>query len=274
MKGKIIPIKKAKIPINDWGLIHSDITYDVVPVVDGGFFRLNDYLDRFFASMNSLRLDPRMTKSEIRNALLWMVSVTGLKNSYVAMVCSRGVPEVLGSRDPRHCKNYFYAWCVPYIHVIKPEVVAKGATALISEEVRRISEKSVDPLVKNYHWGDFTKGLFEAKDLNYETVILCDQFENITEGPGFNVFAVKDEMLMTSDHGVLSGITRKTVLEIAKNIGLGIEEKSLKKTEILDADEVFISSSGGGVIPLVRVNSTIFSNGVCGPITKKLRKLI
>ena len=239
MKGKVIPIKKAKIPINDWGLIHSDITYDVAPVWDGGFFRLNDYLDRFFSSMKSLRLDPRMTRDEIRDALLKMVSLSGLRNSYVAMVCSRGVPKVLGSRDPRLCKNYFYAWCVPYIYVIKPAVVAKGATALISEKVYRIPQESIDPINKNYQWGDFTKGLFEAKDLSYETVILCDQFENITEGPGFNVFAVKNQKLITSDHGALGGITRRTVLEIGRAMGLEADIRRIKKSEILNAEEVF-----------------------------------
>ena len=130
MKGKIIPISEAAIPVHDWGLTHSDITYDVAPVKDGAFFRLDDYLERFFASMDALHLDPKMTKQEIKDALAAMVAASGLRASYVAMVCSRGVPRVPGSRDPRDCENHFYAWCVPYVHVIKPDVLAKGASAL------------------------------------------------------------------------------------------------------------------------------------------------
>ena len=114
-----------------------------------------------------------------------MVSQSGLRDSYVAMVCSRGRPKIPGSRD-RDCENHFFAWCVPYVHVIKPEIIDQGATAWISQNVYRIPEESVNPRVKNYHWGDFTQGIFEAKDNKYETVILLDFDGNVTEGPGFN----------------------------------------------------------------------------------------
>jgi branched-chain amino acid aminotransferase len=82
---------------------------------------------------------------------------------------------------------------VPYIHVIRPEIAERGAHVHVAKTVRRISPSSVNPKVKNYHWGDFTKGLFEAKDHGAETVILLDDDGNVTEGPGFNVFAVKVE---------------------------------------------------------------------------------
>lgn len=273
MKGRIIPIGEAAIPVNDWGLVHSDITYDVVPVWEGGFFRLEDYLDRFQASMAALRLDPKMSRQSIKSALTEMVVVAGFHHSYVAMVCSRGVPRIPGSRDPRDCDNYFFAWCVPYIHVIKPERAALGASALIAKSVHRIPDDSVDPRVKNYHWADFTKGLFEAKDQDFETVILADQNGQITEGPGFNVFAVIDGGLVTSGHGALGGISRQTVLEIAATEGLPVSIRDLPCDAFLQADEVFISTSGGGVIPLVKVNETVFANGACGPVTAKLRDI-
>lgn len=270
MKGHIIPIGEASIPVNDWGLIHSDITYDVAPVWNGGFFRIDDYLNRFFASMDALMLDPKMTRDDIQRILESMVAASGLRESYVAMVCSRGIPRVAGSRDPKDCENHFYAWCVPYVHIIKPEIVKLGASALIANSVDRISDESLDLTVKNYHWGDFTKGIFEAKDKNYETVILTDRNKNITEGPGFNVFAVKGESIITSGHGVLEGISRKTVLEIANHLQFDVHIRNLSVTEFLDSDEVFISSSAGGVIPIVKVNDTLFSNGTCGPCTKKI----
>ena len=77
--------------------------------------------------------------------------------------------------------------------------------------MRRILETSIDPLVKNYHWGDFTAGIFENKDRGYETAILLDGDDNVTEGPGSNVFVVKNGRLITSDHGMLEGISRRTV---------------------------------------------------------------
>ena len=188
MNGTVIPISQAAIPVNDWGLVHSDITYDVVPVIDGAFFRFDEYLARFLSSMENLHLDPGMSKRDIQAALHQMVGKSSLRDSYVAMVCSRGKPKIAGSRDPRDCENHFFAWCVPYVHIIKPEIVEKGATAWIAQNAYRIPENSVNPRVKNYHWGDFTQGIFEAKDKNYETVIFLDYDGNVTEGPGFNVY--------------------------------------------------------------------------------------
>ena len=272
MNGTIIPISQATIPVNDWGLVHSDITYDVVPVIDGAFFRFDEYLARFLSSMENLHLDPGMSKRDIKAALHQMVSKSRLRDSYVAMVCSRGKPKIAGSRDPRDCGNHFFAWGVPYVHVIKPEVVEQGATAWIAQNAYRIPENSVNPRVKNYHWGDFTQGIFEAKDKNYETVILLDYDGNVTEGPGFNVFAVKDKVLITPDRGVLAGVSRKTVLEMAEHLGINTSVRSLSVEEFLEADEVFLSSSGGGVIPIIRVNETIFGNGASGPISVQLNE--
>ncbi len=272
MNGTVIPISQATIPVNDWGLVHSDITYDVVPVIDGAFFRFDEYLARFLSSMENLHLDPGMSKRDIKAALHQMVSKSRLRDSYVAMVCSRGKPKIAGSRDPRDCGNHFFAWCVPYVHVIRPEVVEQGATAWIAQNAYRIPENSVNPRVKNYHWGDFTQGIFEAKDKNYETVILLDYDGNVTEGPGFNVFAVKDKILITPDRGVLAGVSRKTVLEMAEHLGINTSVRSLSVEEFLEADEVFLSSSGGGVIPIIRVNETIFGNGASGPISVQLNE--
>ena len=92
MNGEIMPINEARLPVNDWGILHSDITYDVVPVRDGAFFRLPDYMERFRASRASLRLDIGMDEAAISAALHRMVAASGLCNSYVAMVASRGVP--------------------------------------------------------------------------------------------------------------------------------------------------------------------------------------
>ena len=272
MNGTVIPISQATIPVNDWGLVHSDITYDVVPVIDGAFFRFDEYLARFLSSMKNLHLDPGMSKRDIQAALHQMVGESSLRDSYVAMVCSRGKPKIAGSRDPRDCENHFFAWCVPYVHIIKPEIVEKGATAWIAQNAYRIPENSVNPRVKNYHWGDFTQGIFEAKDKNYETVILLDYDGNVTEGPGFNVFAVKNKVLITPDRGVLAGVSRKTVLEMAEHLGINTSVRSLSVEELLEADEVFLSSSGGGVIPIIRVNETIFGNGASGPISVQLNE--
>ncbi len=271
MDGRVIPIAEAAIPVTDWGLIHSDITYDVAPVWEGGFFRLDSYLDRFEASMAALTLDVGMAREDIRAALHAMVARSGLRAAYVAMVASRGVPLVPGTRDPRQCANRFYAWCVPYIRLVAPEIEARGASAWIAKDVRRIPPESLDPRVKNYHWGDFTRGLMEAKDRGRETVILTDLAGNIAEGPGFNVFAVRDGGVMTPESGCLEGVTRRTVLEICAEQGIPAEVRPLPMEELMEAHEVFLSSTAGGPVPLVHVDDRVFANGAPGPVTCRVR---
>ena len=270
MRGKVMPIHEASLPLNDWGLTRSDITYDVVPVIDGAFFRLTDYLNRFEASMKDMRLDPKLSRDEIQKALTDMVSKSGLRNAYVSMVCSRGVPNVAGSRNPKDCDNHFFAWCVPYVNIIKPEIAKNGASAWISDTVKRIPEDSVNPRNKNYHWGDLTKGLFEAKDNDAETVILVNHQDCVTEGPGFNVFAVKDGKVITSDHGVLEGISRQTILDICDELSLEKEVRPISREEFMEADEIFLTTSSGGVVPITKVNDRVFSNDAPGEMTVKL----
>lgn len=271
MNGEVIPVQDAKIGVTDWGLTHADVVYDVVPVREGAFFRLPDYLTRFEASLAAGRMNVKMTPVDISTALHDMVSASGLRHAYVAMVAARGTPLIPGSRDPRDCANHFYAWCVPYVHVIKPDMAEAGADVLLSDSVHRIPENSVDPTVKNYQWGDFTRGLFEAKDKGFETVVLSDHAGHVTEGPGFNLFAVMDNCVVTPDRGVLQGITRQTVMELAEQAGFTVEQRALPVAELMEADEVFLSSSGGGVLPVRRINDRTFSNGSAGPVALRLR---
>lgn len=273
MDGQVIPIHEAKIGVTDWGVTRSDITYDVATVWQGGFFRLDDYVGRFMESMAATRLDPGLTAEDIQRICHAMAARSGLRAAYVAMVCSRGVPMIPGNRDPRTCGNHFYAWCVPYVHVVQPEIMEKGASLWIAKDVKRIPEDSVNPRAKNYHWGDMTAGLFEAKDHGFETVVLLDHAGNVTEGPGFNAFAVKSDRVVTSDHGVLHGITRRTVLEMCAEAGLSTETRALPLEEFLEADEIFLSTSAGGVVPITKVDDRIFSNGAPGPVATRMRSL-
>lgn len=269
--GRIIPVADAGIPVTDWGVTHCDIGYDVVPVWKGAFFRLDDYLDRFLASVAALRMNLPQDRAAIAAALHDMVAASGLRDSYVAMVAARGRNRIPGSRDPRDCENHFYAWCVPYVHIVKPEQAESGTSVWIAKSVRRIPTDCVDPRVKNYHWGDFTSGLFEAKDRGFETTMLLDHAGNVTEGPGFNVFAAFGNRLVTPDRGVLHGITRKTVLELAAARGLAVETRPLPLEALWQADEVFLSSSGGGVIPVAKIDDRSFSNAAAGPLARSLR---
>jgi len=186
------------------------------------------------------------------------------------MICTRGIPAP-GSRDPRQCVNRFYAFAVPFIWIANPEKQAHGLHLIISH-VHRIPESSVDPTVKNYHWLDLVAGLYEAYSRGGETVILGDDEGNIVEGPGFNIFVVKNGRIATPAHGVLEGITRRTVIEMSQVLNIPLETRYVSGEEIQRADEVFISSTAGGVMPVTQVDGHLLGDGKPGPITLRLRE--
>ena len=176
----------------------------------------------------------------------------------------------LGSRDPRLCANHFYAWVVPFVWVIPSDVAERGVHILLASHHRRISPESVDPTVKNYHWGDMTGALFEALDAGYDTTVLLDQSGHITEGPGFNVFAVIDGTVVTPQRGMLEGITRKTVLDICSALGIASEVRDIQADEFLNADEIFTATTAGGPVPVTRINKRIIGNDASGPVTSQI----
>ncbi|MCS0500861.1 aminotransferase class IV [Ancylobacter mangrovi] len=271
MNGTYVPISEARIPVGDWGFVHSDVTYDVVHVTDGGFFRLEDHLDRFHKSLAGYRLDPGVTREQMRHILGRVVALSGLKDAFVAMVSTRGVPSVYGSRNPLDCDNTFIAYAVPWVDVIKPEVQERGAHLLVAS-VPRISPRSLDPTLKNYMWRDFTRGMFEANDKGFDTAILLDQDGFLTEGAGFNVFIVKGNKVITPDRGALEGVTRLSVLDICPELGLEPEVGPITFDDLMDADEVFTTTTAGGVMPCARVNERIYGNDRPGPISAKLKE--
>jgi branched-chain amino acid aminotransferase len=268
MRGEYVPIGQACVPITDWGFLRSDAAYDVVTVWEGAFFRLDAHLERFFASCRSFRLDPGKSREEVAAVLERCVSLSGLRHSYVEMIATRGQPP-WGSRDPRQAFNQFYAFAVPYVWIANEEQRRQGLHVIVSR-VQRIPPSSVDPTAKNYHWNDLTMGLLGALDAGGDTVLLTDADGNVVEGPGFNIFAFSRGVLVTPKEGVLEGITRRTVIEIARSLGVSVELRALASDELGGAQEAFLSSSGGGVLPVTKVDGQPVGAGVPGQLTRQL----
>jgi len=267
---QFVPIAEAKISILDWGFLHSDATYDVAHVWKGKFFRLDDHLDRFLSGIDSLHMSIRHKRSDLRSILIDCVKKSGLREAYVEMICTRGIPKP-GSRDPRECTNQLFAFAVPFVWIATPEKQKEGLHLIVSR-LQRIPPESVDPTVKNYHWLDMVMGLFEAYDRGGETAVVVDMEGNLVEGPGFNIFAVKNRTITTPSRGVLRGITRRTAIEIANDHGYEVIQHNLAADDARAADEVFVTSTAGGVIPITKIDERTISSGMPGPVTQELQE--
>jgi branched-subunit amino acid aminotransferase/4-amino-4-deoxychorismate lyase len=269
VEGSYVPIADAGVPILDWGFLRSDATYDVVHVWRGSFFRLQDHVDRFLRGVERLQLRVPVGADEIAPILTECVRRSGLRDAYAEMICTRGQPPP-GSRDPRQARNAFYAFAIPFVWIADAQKQESGLSLHISAQ-QRIPPHAVDPTVKNYHWLDFTRGLLDAYERGAETVVLVDAAGNVVEGPGFNLFAVHGGVLTTPAQGVLDGITRRTVIELARDTGTTVREELLPAQAVREADEIFLTSTAGGVMPVTSVDGAAVGDGAPGPIARRLR---
>jgi len=185
------------------------------------------------------------------------------------MICTRGTPKSGNPRDLKSCVIRFIAYAKPYYGLPLDE---KSIHIIISSTVR-IPPSSIDPILKSFHWGDLTQAQFEAIDRGADTAILVDLEGNVTEGPGFNIFVVLDGIVISPKRGVLQGITRRAILEICDEFDIPAKLDVLSPEDLRGAEEVFLTSTSGGITSVNRVDEVQIGNGQPGPITRKLSEL-
>lgn len=263
---------EARISIFDPGFTRGDAVYDTVSVWKGWFFRLDDHVARFQRSAAGMRLTLPHRPPEIKRILAECVRRAGLDSAYVQMILTRGEFPAPDRRDPRLCQNRFIGLALPYIWIIPPERQEEGIDLAIAD-VRRTPSEAMDARVKNFNWMDLQRGLLQALDRGADTAVLCTPAGHLAEGPGFNLFLAKDGVLWTPRGNVLEGITRATVLELAAELGIVAREAELPADALRGADEAFLSTTAGGIMPVARVDGVPLGPGRPGPISQRLRAL-
>lgn len=270
IQGELVPLQEARIPLRDEGFMHSDLTYDVPSVWDGRFFRLDDHLDRLEASCRKMRLRLPLPRADVKAALVDMVARSGIRDAFVELIVTRGLTGVRGARPGELLNNSLYMFIEPFIWVMSPEEQPRGGHAIIARTVRRVPPGAFDPTIKNLQWGDMVRGLFEAHDRGATYAFLTDGDTNLTEGTGFNVVVVKDGVLSTPDRGCLQGITRKSVVDASRSLGYEIRIENVPVEAAYQADEIFMSTTAGGIMPITILDGEPVKDGKVGPITKAI----
>ncbi|EXJ89053.1 hypothetical protein A1O3_02117 [Capronia epimyces CBS 606.96] len=270
IEGELVPLSQARIPLMDQGFLHSDLTYDVPAVWDGRFFRLDDHISRLEKSCSKLRLKLPLPRDEVKRVLVDMVARSGIRDAFVELIVTRGLTGVRGAGRPEDLVNNLYMFLQPYLWVMPPETQLVGGSAVITRTVRRTPPGSMDPTVKNLQWGDLTRALLEASDRGASYPFLTDGDANITEGSGYNIVLIKDGAIHTPDRGVLEGVTRKTVFDIAKANGFEVRLEVVPVELAYRADEIFMCTTAGGIMPITSLDGQPVNGGQIGPITKKI----
>lgn len=268
--GVTTPLDEARLPLRDLGLMYADMTYDVVHVWQGGFFRLEDHLDRFLASCAGLRLDPGLDRAGLRRLLAGLVRESTLPDALVYFACTRGT-AVPGTRDPtRHTRHRFFATVTPLILRGQPAEMRRGLHAHIVRGIPRIAADSVNPAWKNTHWGDFHRAGWLAKAAGADVAVLLGPDGAVAEAPGFNIVALLGDELVSPDANVLPGISCRSMFEIARDLGIPARYGRILPEELVRAGEVFLTATSCGLFPVTRLDGAAVGDGAPGPVTARL----
>jgi branched-subunit amino acid aminotransferase/4-amino-4-deoxychorismate lyase len=272
VQGHLTPLSEARIPLIDQGFLRSDLTYDVAGVWDGRFFRLDDHIERLRQSCAKLRMQLPLPPDQINSILVNMVAKSDIRDAYVCLIVTRGLKSLRGHKPGDTYVNNLYMFVQPFVWVMSPEVqMAGNGHAVVARTVRRISPGSIDPTVKNLQWGDFTRGIFEAADRGAMYPFLTDGDGNLTEGSGFNIVLIKGGTVYTPERGVLEGVTRRTVLEIARAMGMEVRVEHVPVETAYGCDEMFMCTTAGGVMPITNLDGKpVGKDGKVGKVTRAI----
>ncbi len=270
LDGRYVPAHEARISIFDGGFMGGDAVYDVVSVWKGWFFRLDDHLQRFLGSCARRRLICPYTPVELARILAECVSRAGLSDAHAQMTLTRGILS-LTRFDPRLCTNQFLACAIPYVSLFPVDQRATGIHLAISGIRQGTSGDAAQ--TKTLSWLDLQDGLFEAVERGADAALLVTPDGHLAEGLGFNLFVVDGQTLLTPRAGVVPGITRQTVLDLAAEAGITARQDALLPETLYWADEAFLSSTTGGIIPVTIVDGRPLGDGRPGRLTTRLHDL-
>ncbi len=262
---------EARMSIFDAGFVWGDSVYDVTSTWNGWFFMLDEHLERFRRSCEGFRLKNPYSFEEMRRICAECVDRTGLPNTYVKMQITRGAPP-MGVRDPRGPKPVVTVYAVPYVWIWGEDKCRNGATLFVSD-VERVSSKAIDQRFKNYNRADLVQARLQACDHGCDDAVLAGPDGFLSEGPGFNLFIVRDGKVASPDRNVLEGVTRRSVREICEREGIPFELRKIRPDELEDASEVFASTTAGGVMPITGVNGGPVGNGHAGIVTSRIQSI-
>lgn len=269
VNGHITPLEDARVPVLDHGFVFGDSVYEVVRTYGGRPFETGRHLRRLRASADRLGIAIALSDAEILARVRALLDRAGAAESYVRIVVTRGVGD--SSYD-------FDAVVGPTVVMIQKELAPVSEESyshgvrVSAVDVRRNHPKSLDPAMKSSNLLNNIMALRQAQERGAEEAVLLNLEGFVAEGSSTNVFAVKSGTLRTPSlsAGILGGITRAVVIELATAQGIPVTEADLKLDDLLGADEAFLSSTTREVMPIRQVDEALISDGRPGPISVRL----
>ena len=267
--GNFEPLSVARISPLDQGFLLGDGIFDVVSAWDSKIFMLDAHLDRFFDSMRAARLETRLSREQWVDAIVETTRRNKLSDASIRFILTRGVPDGVVA-DPRHIQPTEMIWAAPYIFLADEEKRSTGIRIMISS-MRGFAPDTLDPRFKCLDRLNSQLIRLEALEAGYDDAVWLDGHGYVAEAAASNIFVVKNDEIFTPQTGILRGITRATVLELAERGGIPHRESQLTAFDLYSADEVFTCSTAGGPLPVREVSGRAIAS--TGPITERISEL-
>ena len=270
LNGKFVDQSKAVVSVFDHGLLYGDGVFEGIRSYDGLVFKLREHVDRLFESAHTIMLRIPLSKAECVDVVKQSLRINTLRDGYIRFVVTRGEGDL--GLDPRKCAQ-------PTVFVIAdrielyPKKLYEQGLELITVATQRNVPEALNPQIKSLNYLNNILAKIEAINAGYEEAIMLSHSGYVTECTGENIFLVRGKQLLTPPPyiGVLRGITRRTVMELAASRRLHVQEELLTRHDLFNADEVFLTGTAAEIIPVVKIDGRRIGAGRPGPVTRQLR---
>jgi branched-chain amino acid aminotransferase len=270
LDGKWYDRDSATVSVYDHGLLYGDGVFEGIRVYGGKIFRLDEHLDRLYDSAHAIWLTIPMPKEELAAVTEEAVRRSGIAEAYIRHVVTRGVGDL--GLDPRKCPKPSIIIIVDTIK-LWPEEVYENGLRVVTAGTPIPQRESLSPRVKSLNYLPHILAKIEGVQAGADEVIMLDSSGSVAEGSGQNIFVVKRGRLRTPPPhaGILKGVTRDVVIELALAAGHEVQESILNRYDLYTADEAFLTGTATEIVAIRQVDGRVIGPGKAGPITRDLR---
>lgn len=278
INGEFFPGDEAKVSVLDHGYLYGDGVFETLRAYEGRVFKLKEHLDRLFRSAAAIELDVGMSKEKLQEAIYDSLRVNGLTDAYIRLNVSRGSGPI--GLDPDLCPEPTLIIIARKFNGYPEEIYRRGVVA-ITARTRRNAPESLNPEIKSTNFLNNILAKLEAKRAGADEAIMLNLDGYVCEGTVSNIFLVRDGALITPpvSAGILEGITRNTIIDIARrNLHILVEEALVEREALYQADEILLANTTFEVMPVVKVDGRPIGGGRPGRQSRMLldgfRKLV
>jgi branched-chain amino acid aminotransferase len=278
LNGEFVPKDQARVSVFDHGFLYGDGVFEGIRAYNGRVFRLDEHVDRLYQSARAIMLNIPHSPTEMRELVLETCRRNSLSDGYIRVVISRGAGDL--GIDPRNCHGAPTVTVIADKLTMYPQAMYDHGMAVITTSTRRNSPAALDPNIKSLNYLNNILAKIEvnraassaAGDVPVGEGIMLNLDGYVAEATGDNIFVVRKGTLVTPPTyvGILEGITRNAVMELAQQLRVPCEERVFTMTTVYGADEVFLTGTGAEVVPVIRVDDRSIGDGRPGPITRQL----